>query len=157
MLEAYRQHVAERAALGVPPKPLDEAQVAALVELLKNPPKGEEDVLVDLLENRIPPGVDPAAYVKAGFLAAIATGKAESPLISKQRAVYLLGKRLYSCLMLSLRHRGKHQTRVESFSAQRKLKPATSTPKASCNHGPTANGSPTALMLHKKSPSPCSK
>ena len=94
MLEAYRQHVAERAALGVPPKPLDEAQVAALVELLKNPPKGEEDVLVDLLENRVPPGVDPAAYVKAGFLAAIATGKAESPLISKQRAVYLLGTML---------------------------------------------------------------
>ncbi len=94
MLEAYRQHVAERAALGVPPKPLDEAQVAALVELLKNPPKGEEDVLVDLLENRVPPGVDPAAYVKAGFLAAIATGKTESPLISKQRAVYLLGTML---------------------------------------------------------------
>ncbi len=94
MLEAYRQHVAERAALGVPPKPLDEAQVAALVELLKNPPKGEEDFLVDLLENRVPPGVDPAAYVKAGFLAALATGKADSALINKQRAVYLLGTML---------------------------------------------------------------
>ncbi|MFD0950148.1 bifunctional aconitate hydratase 2/2-methylisocitrate dehydratase [Paraperlucidibaca wandonensis] len=94
MLEAYRQHVAERAALGVPPKPLDEAQVASVVELLKNPPKGEEDFLVDLLENRVPPGVDPAAYVKAGYLAAIATGKADSALISKQRAVYLLGTML---------------------------------------------------------------
>ncbi|REH38748.1 aconitase [Paraperlucidibaca baekdonensis] len=94
MLEAYREHVAERAALGVPPKPLDETQVAALVELLKNPPKGEEDFLVDLLENRIPPGVDQAAYVKAGFLAAITTGEAECALINKQRAVYLLGTML---------------------------------------------------------------
>lgn len=94
MLEAYRQHVAERAALGVPPKPLDEAQVAALVELLKNPPAGEEAFLVDLLENRIPPGVDQAAYVKAAFLAAITQGQASSPLISKQRAAFLLGTML---------------------------------------------------------------
>ncbi|MBC7751467.1 MAG: hypothetical protein H7Z73_07070, partial [Candidatus Saccharibacteria bacterium] len=79
MLEAYRQHVAERALLGVPPKPLDEAQVASLVELMKNPPAGEEAFLVDLLENRIPPGVDQAAYVKAAFLAAITNGKATSP------------------------------------------------------------------------------
>ncbi len=94
MLEAYRQHVAERAALGVPPKPLDEAQVAALVELLKNPPAGEEEFLVDLLENRIPPGVDQAAYVKAAFLAAITQGQASSPLIDKQRAAFLLGTML---------------------------------------------------------------
>ena len=94
MLEAYRQHVAERAALGVPPKPLDEAQVASLVELLKNPPAGEETFLVDLLENRIPPGVDQAAYVKAAFLAAVTKGTASSPLISKERATYLLGTML---------------------------------------------------------------
>ncbi|MDP1540761.1 MAG: bifunctional aconitate hydratase 2/2-methylisocitrate dehydratase [Moraxellaceae bacterium] len=94
MLEAYRQHAAERTALGVPPKPLDEAQVAALVELLKNPPAGEEAFLVDLLENRIPPGVDQAAYVKAAFLAAITQGAASSPLISKQRAAFLLGTML---------------------------------------------------------------
>ena len=94
MLEAYRQHVAERALLGVPPKPLDEAQVASLVELLKNPPAGEEAFLVDLLENRIPPGVDQAAYVKAAFLAAVTKGQASSPLISKERAVYLLGTML---------------------------------------------------------------
>jgi len=94
MLEAYRQHVAERALLGVPPKPLDEAQVASLVELLKNPPAGEEAFLVDLLENRIPPGVDQAAYVKAAFLAAVTKGQATSPLVSKERAVYLLGTML---------------------------------------------------------------
>lgn len=94
MLEAYRQHVAERAALGVPPKPLDEAQVAALVELLKNPPAGEEEFLIDLLENRIPPGVDQAAYVKAAFLAAVTQGQASSPLINKQRAAFLLGTML---------------------------------------------------------------
>ncbi|MCE1649636.1 hypothetical protein LWT35_23405, partial [Enterobacter hormaechei] len=70
MLEEYRKHVAERAAQGIVPKPLDAAQAAALVELLKNPPKGEEDFLLDLLTHRIPPGVDEAAYVKAGFLAA---------------------------------------------------------------------------------------
>ncbi|MDH2046844.1 bifunctional aconitate hydratase 2/2-methylisocitrate dehydratase [Acinetobacter johnsonii] len=94
MLEAYRQHVAERAALGVPPKPLDDAQTAALVELLKNPPAGEEAFLVDLLENRVPAGVDQAAYVKAAFLAALAKGEATSPLVSKERAVYLLGTML---------------------------------------------------------------
>ncbi|SDC09931.1 bifunctional aconitate hydratase 2/2-methylisocitrate dehydratase [Acinetobacter boissieri] len=94
MLEAYRQHVQERAALGIPPKPLDDAQTASLVELLKNPPSGEEAYLVDLLENRIPAGVDQAAYVKAAFLAAIAKGLASSPLVTKQRAVYLLGTML---------------------------------------------------------------
>ncbi|MDD0803584.1 MULTISPECIES: bifunctional aconitate hydratase 2/2-methylisocitrate dehydratase [Acinetobacter] len=94
MLEAYRQHVEERAALGVPPKPLDDAQTAALVELLKNPPAGEEAFLVDLLENRVPAGVDQAAYVKAAFLAALAKGEATSPLVSKERAVYLLGTML---------------------------------------------------------------
>ena len=94
MLEAYRQHVEERAALGVPPKPLDDAQTADLVELLKNPPAGEEAFLVDLLENRVPAGVDQAAYVKAAFLAALAKGEATSPLLSKERAVYLLGTML---------------------------------------------------------------
>jgi len=94
VLEAYRQHVEERAALGVPPKPLDDAQTADLVELLKNPPAGEEAFLVDLLENRVPAGVDQAAYVKAAFLAALAKGDATSPLVSKERAVYLLGTML---------------------------------------------------------------
>jgi len=94
VLEAYRQHVAERAALGVPPKPLDEKQTAALVELLKNPPAGEEAFLVDLLENRVPAGVDPAAYVKAAFLAAVTKGEATSPLVTPARAVYLLGTML---------------------------------------------------------------
>ncbi|WP_375177033.1 bifunctional aconitate hydratase 2/2-methylisocitrate dehydratase [Marinobacter mobilis] len=91
MLEAYREHVAERAALGIPPKPLNAEQTAALVELVKNPPAGEEETLVDLLENRIPPGVDEAAYVKAAFLTAIVKGEATSPLVSKQKAVQLLG------------------------------------------------------------------
>jgi aconitate hydratase 2/2-methylisocitrate dehydratase len=91
VLEAYRKHVEERAAEGVPPKPLTEQQVAELVELLKNPPAGEEDFLVDLLENRIPPGVDQAAYVKAAFLADVAKGTAQSPLISREHATKLLG------------------------------------------------------------------
>ena len=94
MLEQYRAHVAERALLGVPPQPLTDAQTADLVALLKNPPAGEEEFLVDLLENRVPAGVDQAAYVKAAFLSAIAKGEANSPLVSKERAVYLLGTML---------------------------------------------------------------
>lgn len=91
MLEAYRKHVEERAAQGIVPKPLNAEQTASLIELLKNPPAGEEETLVYLLENRIPPGVDEAAYVKAGFLAALANGEAQSPLISPERATELLG------------------------------------------------------------------
>ncbi|WP_413727143.1 bifunctional aconitate hydratase 2/2-methylisocitrate dehydratase [Sodalis sp. RH19] len=91
MLEDYRKHVAERAAQGIVPKPLDAAQMAALVTLLKNPPTGEENFLLDLLTNRVPPGVDEAAYVKAGFLAAVAKGDAHSPLLTPARAVELLG------------------------------------------------------------------
>ncbi|CBJ82570.1 bifunctional: aconitate hydratase 2; 2-methylisocitrate dehydratase [Xenorhabdus bovienii str. Jollieti] len=91
MLEEYRKHVAERAAQGIVPKPLDAAQAAALVELLKNPPKGEEDFLLDLLTNRVPPGVDEAAYVKAGFLAAIAKSETASPLVTREKSIELLG------------------------------------------------------------------
>ncbi len=91
MLEAYRKHVAERAAQGIVPQPLNAEQTAGLIELLKNPPAGEEVFLVDLITNRVPAGVDEAAYVKAGFLSAIAKGEATSPLINKQRAVELLG------------------------------------------------------------------
>ena len=94
MLEEYRQHVKERAELGIPPKPLDAKQVAGLVELIKNPPAGEEEFLLDLLENRVPAGVDDAAYVKAGFLAAIAKGEATSPIITPERATELLGTML---------------------------------------------------------------
>ncbi|MCW7552215.1 bifunctional aconitate hydratase 2/2-methylisocitrate dehydratase [Endozoicomonas gorgoniicola] len=94
MLEAYRQHVEERAEEGVPPKPLSAEQVTGLIELLKSPPTGEEAFLLDLLENRIPPGVDEAAYVKAGFLSAIIRGETESPLIDNQKAVKLLGMML---------------------------------------------------------------
>ncbi|GAB4458859.1 MAG: bifunctional aconitate hydratase 2/2-methylisocitrate dehydratase [Elainellaceae cyanobacterium] len=91
MLEAYRNHVAERAALGIPPLPLSAEQTSELCELLKQPPAGEEEFLVSLLRDRIPPGVDQAAYVKAGFLTAIAKGELTSPLISPQYATELLG------------------------------------------------------------------
>ena len=94
MLEAYRQHVAERAAEGVPPKPLSPEQTVELVALLKNPPAGEEQFLVELLTHRVPAGVDQAAYVKAGFLSAIAKGEATSPLVDKALAVKLLGTML---------------------------------------------------------------
>lgn len=90
-LEDYRNHVQERANQGTVPLPLSDQQTAKLVELLKNPPAGEEEFLLDLLENRIPPGVDEAAYVKAAFLAAIIKDEAKSPLISKQKAIEILG------------------------------------------------------------------
>ncbi len=91
VLEAYRKHIEERAALGIVPQPLNAEQTAGLVELLKNPPAGEEAFLVDLITNRVPPGVDEAAYVKAGFLSALAKGEVTSPLLDKKRAVELLG------------------------------------------------------------------
>ncbi|HEY7775223.1 MAG TPA: bifunctional aconitate hydratase 2/2-methylisocitrate dehydratase, partial [Kineobactrum sp.] len=92
MLEAYREHVAARAAQNIPPKPLNAEQVAALVDLLKNPPAGENEFLLELISTRVPPGVDEAAYVKAGFLSAVAKGEADSPLIDRKTAVKLLGQ-----------------------------------------------------------------
>jgi aconitate hydratase 2/2-methylisocitrate dehydratase len=91
MLKAYREHAAERAALGIPPLPLDAKQVADLIELIKNPPAGEEAFLMDLLTHRVPPGVDDAAKVKASFLAAVAHGDIAVGLISKAKATELLG------------------------------------------------------------------
>ncbi|WP_022653365.1 bifunctional aconitate hydratase 2/2-methylisocitrate dehydratase [Aquaspirillum serpens] len=94
MLEAYRAHVAERAAQGIPPLPLNAKQTESLVELLKNPPAGEEATLVELITYRVPAGVDDAAKVKASFLAAVAEGSVTSPLISREKATELLGTML---------------------------------------------------------------
>ncbi len=94
MLEAYRHHVAERAALGIPPLPLTAQQTAQVIELLKNPPAGEADFLVDLITHRVPAGVDDAAKVKASYLAALAFGSEQNPLISRERATELLGTML---------------------------------------------------------------
>ncbi|HOY02820.1 MAG TPA: bifunctional aconitate hydratase 2/2-methylisocitrate dehydratase, partial [Zoogloea sp.] len=94
MLEAYRQHVAERAALGIPPLPLSKQQTQALVELLQTPPAGEEAFLVDLLTHRVPAGVDDAAKVKAEFLAKVAKGEVACGLVSKVKATELLGTML---------------------------------------------------------------
>lgn len=94
MLESYRQHVAERAAQGIPPLPLSATQTADLIELLKAPPAGEEQVLLDLITHRVPAGVDDAAKVKASYLAAVALGKESCALISRSRATELLGTML---------------------------------------------------------------
>ena len=91
MLEAYCQHVADRAVQNIPPAPLSPEQVSDLVELLKSPPAGEEAFLVELLTERVPPGVDEAAYVKAGFLSALAKGEASCDLIDREHAIRLLG------------------------------------------------------------------
>lgn len=120
MLEAYRKHVEERAADGLPPLPLDAEQVASLVELLKHPPAGEAEVLLELLIHRVPPGVDQAAYVKAGFLAAIARGEAHSPVIPPKRAVGILGTMLggynIESLVELLEHEVLAPTAVEALS-----------------------------------------
>ncbi len=91
MIDAYRKHEAERKAMGIPPKPLDPEQTRELCTLLEAPPPGQEKFLLELLTNRVSPGVDPAAEVKAGFLASIVRGTRSSPLISKKEAVRLLG------------------------------------------------------------------
>ena len=94
MLDAYRSHVAERSEQGLPPLPLTAEQTALLVELIKNPPAGEEAFVVDLLTNRVPPGVDEASYVKAGFLTDVANGSIANDLISAEQATFLLGTML---------------------------------------------------------------
>ncbi len=94
MLEAYRQHVAERAALGIPPLPLTAKQTEDLIALLQNPPQGEEQVLVDLITHRVPAGVDDAASVKAAYLADVAKGAVAAPLLSRAKATELLGTML---------------------------------------------------------------
>ena len=91
MLQAYRQHVAERAALGIPPLPLTAQQTAELIELIKAPPAGEDAFLLDLITHRVPPGVDDAAKVKASFLSAVAHGDLAVALISRTKATELLG------------------------------------------------------------------
>ncbi|HET6598459.1 MAG TPA: bifunctional aconitate hydratase 2/2-methylisocitrate dehydratase, partial [Burkholderiaceae bacterium] len=94
MLQAYRQHVAERAALGIPPLPLSATQTAELIELLKAPPAGEEATLLELLTHRVPAGVDDAAKVKASYLAALAHGTEKNALIDRAKATELLGTML---------------------------------------------------------------
>ena len=94
MLEAYRRHVAERAALGIPPLPLTADQTAELIKLLQNPPAGEGEALVELITHRVPAGVDDAAKVKAAYLAAVALGREKCSLISRTKATELLGTML---------------------------------------------------------------
>src|SRR4051812_34239217 len=94
MLKAYRDHVAERAALGIPPLPLSAKQTGEVIELLKAPPAGEAAVLVDLITHRVPAGVDDAAKVKASYLAAVAHGTEKCAVISREKATQLLGTML---------------------------------------------------------------
>jgi len=94
MLQAYRAHLADRAALGIPALPLCAHQTAELIELLKNPPPGEAASLVDLIAHRVPAGVDDAAKVKASYLAAVAHGTETCTLISREKATQLLGTML---------------------------------------------------------------
>ena len=167
MLEMYRQAAAERAALGIPALPLTAQQTADLVELLKNPPAGEDhQFLVDLLAHRVPPGVDDASKVKASFLAAVAEGSAASPLISPEYATELLGTMLggYNIHPLielldndklaPIAAEGLKHTLLmfdPSTMCRKKPKKATSTPKKYCSRGRMPNGLPRAKKCRKKS------
>ena len=164
MLEAYRKAAAERAALGIPPLPLNAQQTADLVELLKNPPAGEGEFLVELLAHRVPPGVDDAAKVKASFLAAVAEGSASSPLISPEYATELLGTMLggYNIHALielldndklaPIAAKGLKHTLLmfDSFhDVQEKPKKATNMRRKFCNLGQMPNGLPHAPKFPK--------
>lgn len=94
MLDAYFKQENERQALGIPPLPLTLEQMSKVCRLLEDPPKGQEDVLRHLLEDRVPPGVDPASEIKAGWLDRVARGEARSPLVNRTEAVFLLGTML---------------------------------------------------------------
>jgi aconitate hydratase 2/2-methylisocitrate dehydratase len=93
-LQIYRNHVAERSVLGIPPLPLSAAQTAEVIELLKNPPRDDGAFLLDLITHRVPAGVDDAAKVKASYLAAVANGSEKCALISREKATQLLGTML---------------------------------------------------------------
>ena len=93
MLEAYKKIEKERAELGIPPEPLDAEQTADLVELIKES-SDDGELLLDLLINRVPAGVDDAAYVKAAFLNDIATKKITCDLIDPTKATFYLGTML---------------------------------------------------------------
>lgn len=157
VLEAYRKHIEERAALGIVPQPLNAEQTAGLVELLKNPPAGEEAFLVDLITHRVPPGVDEAAYVKAAFLSAVAKGEAKSPLIDRKHATELLGTMQGGYNIETLvallddaelgavaAEQLKHTLLMfDAFhDVAEKPRPATFTPRPCCNPGLPASGSP---------------
>jgi len=164
MLAAYRNHVAERAALGIPPLPLSAAQTTDLVELLKNPPAGEEAFLVDLVTNRVPAGVDDAAKVKSAFLTAVANGTETSPLVSRELATRLLGTMLGGFnikpmidllgddVVGDVAAEGLKKTLLmfDYFHDVEELAPrVTSAPRAWCNRGPTPSGSPRVLKCRK--------
>jgi hypothetical protein len=159
VLEAYRAHVAERAALGIPPLPLSKQQVTELVALLKNPPPGEEAFLVELLTYRVPAGVDDAAKVKAEFLAKVAKGEESCALVSRAKATELLGTMLGGFnikpmidLLADAEVRCGRRRGSEEDPADVRLLPrrqgagrrATPTPRPSCSRGPTPSGSPAA-------------
>lgn len=91
MLNDYQHHLEQREQEGLPPLPLDSEQVTALVELLKQAKNNESEYLLSLLIHRVPPGVDQAAYVKAGFLSDVAKGNTSCESINKIRATQLLG------------------------------------------------------------------
>ena len=120
MLEAYQNHVATRAAEGLVPEPLSAEWTSLLVERLQDATLDDGDVLLDLLTHRVPAGVDEAAYIKAGFLAAIAAGEAVSPIVTPKRAVELLGTMLggynVAPLIEALKNPELSDTAVEGLS-----------------------------------------
>ena len=94
MLDLYLSDLKERQSQGLPALPLDANQTASLVELLKLDSNENPSLLIDLLKNRVPAGVDKAAFIKAGFLNDIANNNTQSPYVSADYAIELLGTML---------------------------------------------------------------
>ncbi len=173
MLKTYRDHVAERAALGIPPLPLSAKQTGELIELLKNPPQGEEAMLVDLITHRVPAGVDDAAKVKASYLAAVAHGTEKCALLSPEKATELLGTMLGgfnltplidlldnpACAPIAAEGLKKTLLMFDQFhDVKEKADKGNALAKAVVpSHGPMPSGSPAAPKCRKASRCRCSK
>jgi aconitase B len=172
VLDAYREHEAERAAQGIPAKPLNAEQVAAWSSCSRRRPPAKRQFLLVLLSDRVPPGVDEAAYVKAGFLSAIAKGETDCALISREDAVKLLGNMHggYNIETLVGLLEGRRPRRGRRLGAQAHAADVRGLPRRggagqgrqrprqrSCRAGPTASGSPTARGARERSRWRCSR
>ena len=165
MLNDYLKHVEERKSQDLPPSPLERSQVQALIPLVENPPKGQETLIRDLVTNRIPPGVDPAAQVKAELLENIATGRIKTPLFTAEEAVALLGTMLggYNVrpLVSFLENQTLAPAAVKALSRTllvlHTLKDIISLSQKFWTTGRRRPGSQDENSFPKSSPSPCSR
>ena len=111
MIETYFKHEQERQQQGIPPLPLTPEQTAKVCQFLQEPTANQEQLYLHLLKQRVAPGVDPAAKVKAEWLEKVAKQEQVSPVVSPQEAVFLLDGTLIldQCRRVRCRARGEHK------------------------------------------------